>query len=329
MAKIKIDNKIIEFDRIVAFGCSHTAGSELADHIILNKSLKETNEIKKKLVTQTAFYRFLREASAKPKILTHEGSVDSDSFFQTFESRLIDLNNSYSFINVLSNLLEAECKNVARGGGSIERSVFVLNDMISNNEIKTDGSDIVFLGITSRHRFFYIKNDGTLANSDGLLPSPHTWPFPNGVKNKKVHRDFLFNIFNDYYMLWKHYISIFSFIQIAKEYNIPVILQPVLVDLFHEKPWTDTGKEPEESMYQSIGPKSKWDDYSTVDISNWKHIQSLYKLWLKIKPYVIDYNNILADAKCKVEDPTPCGFGHDNISVHKKFAELLFDKLKI
>ncbi len=236
MAKIKIDNKIIEFDRIVAFGCSHTAGSELADHIILNKSLKETNEIKKKLVTQTAFYRFLREASAKPKILTHEGSVDSDSFFQTFESRLIDLNNSYSFINVLSNLLEAECKNVARGGGSIERSVFVLNDMISNNEIKTDGSDIVFLGITSRHRFFYIKNDGTLANSDGLLPSPHTWPFPNGVKNKKVHRDFLFNIFNDYYMLWKHYISIFSFIQIAKEYNIPVILQPVLVDLFHEKP---------------------------------------------------------------------------------------------
>ena len=38
MAKIQINNKIIEFDKIVAFGCSHTAGSELADHIILNMS---------------------------------------------------------------------------------------------------------------------------------------------------------------------------------------------------------------------------------------------------------------------------------------------------
>ena len=101
MAKIKIDNKIIEFDRIVAFGCSHTAGSELADHIMLNKSLEETNELKNKLSSQTDFYKFVRKTWANDNS-KERLSFEHPSFFQTFESRLTDLNNSYSFINVLS-----------------------------------------------------------------------------------------------------------------------------------------------------------------------------------------------------------------------------------
>ena len=38
--------------RLVAYGCSHTAGSELADHIMLDTDIKTCDELKRKYLSQ-------------------------------------------------------------------------------------------------------------------------------------------------------------------------------------------------------------------------------------------------------------------------------------
>ena len=48
MSEIKFKNKLISFDRIVAYGCSFTAGGELADHLLMpGKTVDEVDKISK------------------------------------------------------------------------------------------------------------------------------------------------------------------------------------------------------------------------------------------------------------------------------------------
>jgi hypothetical protein len=52
------NSQVIKFNRVVAYGCSHTAGSELADHLFCEPKMtaKELDKIKRSYKNPTDFY---------------------------------------------------------------------------------------------------------------------------------------------------------------------------------------------------------------------------------------------------------------------------------
>jgi len=117
-----------KFDRIIAYGCSWTAGDELLDHEILGVSFAECNRLKKE-------FRF-------PNIFNKKYNIIEPC----------EINRNASWAGQLAKLLGKPFENRARGGSCMDHIYFnVYMDML-NGSI-TD-RDLVLVGLTSPNRFF-------------------------------------------------------------------------------------------------------------------------------------------------------------------------------
>lgn len=129
----KID--LTDVKRIIAYGCSYTAGDELRDHEILGLEFKTCQHLKRTM----GFRSFFNYKPKKSKLPYGKLIEENDI-----------INREASWAAHLARRLKKDFINRAKGGSSLDIIFLrIVNDLI-NGKIEKD--DVVFVGITSPHR---------------------------------------------------------------------------------------------------------------------------------------------------------------------------------
>lgn len=130
-------------DRVIAYGCSFTAGDEIVDHLLLNVSFDEVNKIKKNYSNQVEFYEKL--------------SIEFPN----------DTMRRNSWAGQLAKLLNKPFVSKAYPGYSIAQSYFQIHSDWKNNFI-TD-RDLILLGLTGPSRIMWYNKELKVLDSAPLL----------------------------------------------------------------------------------------------------------------------------------------------------------------
>jgi len=133
----KINPKL--YKRVVGYGCSYTAGDEIADHLILNISFEECKKLKKKFSNQTQFYN-------------HYNIVHQHEMLW-----------SNSWAAQLANLINLPYLNRATPGSSIGHIYFDIYKDYVNKLISKD--DLILVGITEPSRIMYWDEESSKLDS--------------------------------------------------------------------------------------------------------------------------------------------------------------------
>lgn len=204
-------------DRVVAYGCSWTAGSELLDHVHMNMTFDECNIIK------STYVKNGRSLENMQKFIER---YDINSPIN------IARNHASSWAGQLATLLGKPFENRAMGGTGLDQIYLTLfNDYLSGKILPTD---LVLVGLTSAYRL--IKFSG---NKVSTLLAGH-----NITSDDKLFVE----VFNDDFAVFQYYKTLGLLANLKSKINIR--LQPVIYglnpsssyftfDLKHVKPYVD------------------------------------------------------------------------------------------
>lgn len=125
--------------RVVAYGCSFTAGQELGDSIILNRPEKEIDAYKRK-----------HGIHCITDIYGDEGT----------RTKCTILSSQLSWPNYIAEQLGVPCSNRAKLGTSVNE--FILNIERDNATGKIEDNDLILVGLTCPTRFSWIDDRGSM-----------------------------------------------------------------------------------------------------------------------------------------------------------------------
>jgi hypothetical protein len=189
------------FNRIVAYGCSWTAGTELMDHVHMGVSFEECNAIKETYISK-----------GNP----HENVHKFIEKYNINNKSLDELNRRSSWAGQLASLLSKPIDHRAEVGAGIDHIYFKLyNDLITGKILDTD---LVLVGITSPHRTI---NFGK--HSVGSFQLGHHF-------RKATEDNLLIEMFNDDYLIFIYFKTLQLFGALHDKINIR--LQPVIRDVY-------------------------------------------------------------------------------------------------
>jgi len=129
------------FKRVIAYGCSFTAGDEIVDHLLLNISFEKCNELKSKFPTQEMFYKHYNLVNFK-----------GNKFME-----------NYSWSGQLAQMLNLPYQSRAVPGCSMGHIYFKIYNDYLKKEISSD--DLILVGITSPNRIMYWNPDLSMLDS--------------------------------------------------------------------------------------------------------------------------------------------------------------------
>lgn len=188
-----------KFDRIVAYGCSWTAGDEILDHEILDLTFEECNKLKRK----TNLSKWLDE----PYLNTTKGKF-------IYLNR--DKNLNASWAAHLAKILNVKFSNRALGGSGIDEHYFrLVRDIHGGNVTK---NDLVVIGLTTPDRITFFQ-DGIMKSR--LLSLDFQW------KDDIKFRDTLITKYMDDQMLLWNYYKVVSLFNQLNSYGYNIRLQNV------------------------------------------------------------------------------------------------------
>lgn len=208
----KIDPKKVK--RVVAYGCSFTAGDEIVDHIILNTTFEEVNKLKKKFSNQVEFYKH------------HKIIFPTELMLQS------------SWAGQLAKLLNVPIVNKAYPGTAISKSFFQIYNDFKTGFIKND--DLVLLGLTGPNRITFYNHD-----THELDSSPLSYYIDNQTGQPNRYSKILLDLFDDNLNALNYYSFLQNIINLKSYINIK--LQPMSeVNTFNSTRWCMTnGLDPE------------------------------------------------------------------------------------
>lgn len=195
MEKIDIDS----FDRIVAYGCSYTAGDELLDHEILGISFEECNKLK-----------------------SLSNKEDPNSFYKKLTPSLITsietTNSKASWAGQLAKKLNKPFLNRAKGGSGIDEIlVTIISDRTT--DIILD-RDLIVVGLTYPERMLHITDNQMFTLH---LSHPHRWP---SIDTHKASIE----LWNNSNTLLNYYKSLFILTKLGLNIRLQPICHPALHD---------------------------------------------------------------------------------------------------
>ena len=170
--------EINDINRLVAFGCSVTAGMETADHMFLkDKNFADSLDDLKKTHGQSVFY---------------QRYIDQSRY-----SDMLATQKSLSWVRWTADLLDIPYLNLAQGGNSISAVVYNLEDFIQN-QMRSD--DLMIVGIPPLGRYMLIDNCHVARSVQ--LNDQDWWP------SSELHEQMLLHCASDDNLLWQWYQSI-------------------------------------------------------------------------------------------------------------------------
>lgn len=156
------------FSRVVAYGCSYTAGDELLDSQVLHKlgSEEEIDNLKRKYTNQkinefrSTYYN---SKYVDPKWIRHDGKFDWGTKIQE-EQKL-------SWVRHLADNLNLPYLNRGWGGASIDYCIYKYEEDLIQGSITED--DLIIFCIPTPARMTFLSGEGQLVNC--LYNYPTTW----------------------------------------------------------------------------------------------------------------------------------------------------------
>lgn len=183
MAEIILNGKITEIDRVIAFGCSYTAGAELLDHLIH----PDADNIKRKKGMK--YWKDKFDSPETWKISAAEGN--------------------YTWAAKVADRLSVDFVNKARGGSSLGYSLFMLEDAILKGEV-TDKT-LVLVGITTMNRSILFDE---VSVKHMLISTPQYWP-----KNLTWDIQTVLNVFSDSMLIWIQLNYLHRFVELSNRFS--------------------------------------------------------------------------------------------------------------
>lgn len=138
----------MKFERLVAYGCSHTAGAETQDE----DYIPNADSIKKEI----GMSKFL---------------VEYSNVFNKNIDEYIDAGKKKSYIRHLADSINLPYDNRAIPGSSLAHQIYSIEQDLADNNIKN--SDLIIIGITGKDRLLAFEGDDPKTI---LLSHPHTYP---------------------------------------------------------------------------------------------------------------------------------------------------------
>jgi hypothetical protein len=184
LVTIKRNGKTIKFNRIVAYGCSHTAGSELADHVDWHEpiTILELDKIKRK---------WSADGNRGGFYLKYPHLVNGAT---------LEKCKALGWPAQVAKRFGVPIVNKAIPGNSMQGMVYNIEQDLFEGNISEN--DLVLIGATSMDRFLHFSNrvkDGWPIPATPIIGCPWLWP------TEKFHNDFVEHIADDYFILFNYY----------------------------------------------------------------------------------------------------------------------------
>lgn len=210
--KTKLDNH--PYSRLVVYGCSFTAGTELADHEYIGKSPKWSDQ-----------FKIARGFSEWTEFLTK--TIGTEKY-----NELIETCKQRSWAGHLANHLSVPCVNRAIGGCSLEEMLYLYYQDKINNFLCN--SDLVIFGLTSPGRFMYL--DEKFGEPQRCLlgfQQALAW------RSKKYYKSYINLMGNDNTTLWQYFNSL-QHLNMLCNANRNTYMQHILNTYSYHKNWYST-----------------------------------------------------------------------------------------
>lgn len=198
----KISSK---YKRIIAYGCSFTAGDELADHIVIDTlSIDELDKIKRRYGNKNIL-------KFREKYYTSEFISNEEWFYEHGEfkhGQKIDLELSMAWPRWFAEINDIDFVNRAWSGSSLEYCIYRYEEDLLLGKINHQ-EDLIVFSITSPARWHYFDNDG---NPQRCLYgySSAGWP------SEKFYNIFVEQTFNYHQMYWDYFFHL-KYIQLLNK----------------------------------------------------------------------------------------------------------------
>lgn len=235
----------MNYNRVVAYGCSYTYGAELNDHKAIGKSRLKTDKEKKKLGYKGFATLYGHKLGPGSKKINHVTAM-----------------HNASWANKVRQCLQIKhYENRAISGISNEQMIYSLEkDYI---EGKIEETDLVLVGLTSLERFMYFDLDGHVNRT--LLVTPES----------QIQRDLdnvLSYVLNEYYVVY-NFIKTLTYLQHLKDtLPITIIAQPLHTSI------NDLNTKIENKNHSILKMLKQIEDYSVIidpNISFWKILSEM------------------------------------------------------
>lgn len=293
------NDKVVEFDRIVAYGCSFVAGSELIDHLPLSYIGDEDAVDAAKRNFNSAnddfFKKYFEDAAKQGKIAPEWINSQGDFDYH----KLFSQQANYTFVNRLAEKFGVPCLNKGWGGASVNSIPYNIEYDLATGAL-TD-TDLIVIGITSPNRTFYLDDKG---KGKHLL---YGW-MNNQWPSQEMHDTFVLHFSNDYNISWEYFKHIKYIDMLNTQLGERIIALPIFEkfsELFRE-----------DAYYV---PKSWYKHGNPAEFNK------MYK-------QISSFNSILDCSFCEIINPYDKtflhGHGHPKIKHHEEYAELLHSNLK-
>lgn len=182
------NGKPISFNRIVAYGCSHTAGSELADHLFWHTPITamELDKIKRKWTADGRRGEFYLK---NPSLQQYD--------------QINEAGKKISWPAQVAKRFGVPIVNKAVPGASMQGIIYSIEQDLYEGNISDN--DLVLIGATSMDRFLHFKKQEKNTWPDVATPiigCPWLWP------TEKFHNDFVEYVADDYFLLFNYFNSL-------------------------------------------------------------------------------------------------------------------------
>lgn len=271
-----------DFKRLVAFGCSHTAGDEISDHTVLGLSWQEYHDEVKKIINSESF------SSHKQKYIKIKKVFWSDKHL---DLKRINLNQSLSWSSKLAPKLNLSNLNMARGGNSMSNIFFeIVNQFNRHNLFSTD---LIVIGLTHLHRYTVFNPNKVKSYFRQHKIESKGMPLDSLESHERKNIE---HIYNHEQFVWTYYNTLKQIEQFSLANNLTVMMFPIAgqqeLDPYH-KEWL--GK----TRIESINKHAKW-------------------CWKTLMPNILIGNKGLEEFN---PEKISCAWGHHPESTHKLYAE--------
>lgn len=190
-------NSMSRINRILAYGCSYTAGDEIMDHVKIGVTFEECNQIKQRYST------------------TYGQGYDIAAFRTEFNlSRDYPLHRNNSWAAILAKKLTVSFENRAVNGSGLDEHYFKIYNDYNNGQIKD--TDLVLVGLTSIDRMIDFRSD---------RPMPHNYSLISSLIPNDDGSRLLLELQNDDFLVFHYFKTIHLLHYLGSKINL--IMQPM------------------------------------------------------------------------------------------------------
>ena len=286
---------MIEFDRIIAYGCSMTAGDEALDHVFVD-SLTEYEVDKTKIDLGGLFCPEWAGKYYNPKYCSDKTLFHEDGRWDWSEQ--IRRTKEVAWPRWLADKFDVPWINRGLGGAGIEYAIYCYEEDLATGKI--GDKDLVLFGLTSPNRWFWISEGGLVKKP--LLSFNADWPSP------KFHQEYVATVGNIYQSYWDYYWQIKYIDGLYRQTGGRV--KSFYVSTAHS------------NLLKWVSDPTFWHSDLCKIVQQINDFPSIMKLDYHFMSY--EYTE---DWSREEPHPLYCGFGHPKISEHQVMAEELYKYL--